>query len=117
MDKETRFRELIRLQKSSGLTVREFCSNESIAPSTLYYWQKKLMGKTGKKDFIPLIVKPPESSISRRYDRKNSHPDFQASPITDDNVLLELVYPNGTLLRIKNDLDLAHLRALVHLYD
>ncbi|MFC2081450.1 hypothetical protein ACFLR8_04490, partial [Bacteroidota bacterium] len=31
--------------------------------------------------------------------------------------LIELVYPNGTLLRIKNDLDLADLRTLIHLYD
>ena len=31
--------------------------------------------------------------------------------MTENPSLLELVYPNGTLLRIKNDLDLAHLRA------
>ncbi|MHA2012219.1 MAG: IS66 family insertion sequence element accessory protein TnpA [Candidatus Helarchaeota archaeon] len=38
MDKSAKYAELIRLQKDSGLTVREFCRNEGIAPSTFYYW-------------------------------------------------------------------------------
>ena len=117
MQKESRYFELIRLQQDSGLTVREFCSNESIAPATYYYWRKKLRGRKGKKDFIPLIVKSPESAISQRFDRNSKHADFQVSQMTGDNILLELVYPNGTILRIKNDLDLAHLKALIHLYD
>ena len=57
MQKESRFLELISLQQDSGLTVREFCSNEGIAPATFYYWRKKLQNSKGKKDFIPLIVK------------------------------------------------------------
>jgi hypothetical protein len=35
----------------------------------------------------------------------------------NDDVLLEVVYPNGTKLRIKKDIDLTHLRALVCLYE
>jgi hypothetical protein len=43
-------------QKESGLGVRSFCSNECIAPSTFYYWQKKFRkGATGGR-FIPLFV-------------------------------------------------------------
>lgn len=53
MQKESRFHELIRLQQDSGLTVREFCSNQGIVPSTFYYWKKKLQRSTGKNDFIP----------------------------------------------------------------
>ncbi|MFC2116648.1 transposase [Bacteroidota bacterium] len=50
MQKETRFFELIRLQGDSGLSVREFCSNEGIAYSTFYYWRKKLHRKeSGRK--------------------------------------------------------------------
>lgn len=117
MQKESMFRELISLQQDSGLTVREFCSNEGIAPATYYYWRKKLRNRKGKKDFIPLIVKSPESSLTQGYNRDTSHRDYQPGQTADDHALLELLYPNGTLLRIKNDLDLAHLRALIHLYD
>ena len=117
MQKESRFRELVSLQEDSGLTVREFCSHEGIAPATFYYWRKKLKNSKGKKDFIPLIVKAPVSSMPLGYNRNNSHRDNQSGQITEDHSLLELVYPNGTLLRIKDELDLVHLRALIHLYD
>ncbi|HYW97252.1 MAG TPA: transposase [Bacteroidales bacterium] len=114
MQKESRFLELIRLQQDSGLTVKEFCSNEGIVPSTFYYWKKKLQVTSGKNDFIPLIVKP---SLSSQGNRNTSRRDYQSDQLTGDHVLLELVYPNGTLVRIKEDLDLTYLRALIHLYD
>ncbi|MDA3822028.1 MAG: hypothetical protein PF450_05370 [Bacteroidales bacterium] len=117
MQKESRFQELISLQEDSGLTVREFCSNQGIAPATFYYWRKKLKNSKGKKDFIPLIVKAPGSSMPAGYNKSSSYRANQSGQITEDHSLLELVYPNGTLLRIKGELDLVHLRALIHLYD
>ncbi len=117
MQKESKFRELISLQQDSGLTVREFCSNEGIAPATYYYWRKKLRDRKGKKDFIPLIVKSSESSLTQGYNRDSNRRGYQPGQVAENHALLELVYPNGTMLRVKNDLDLTHLRALIHLYD
>ena len=117
MQKESKFQELIRLQQTSGLTVKDFCSNEGIAYSTFYYWRKKLQGNRGKSDFIPLVVKSSGSTVPEGYIRNSRDQDFQPGQMTEDQLFLELVYPNGTLLRIKNDLDLAHLRALIHLCD
>ncbi len=117
MQKEAKFQELIRQQQSSGLTVRDFCANEGVAYSTFYYWRKKLQGNRGKNEFIPLIVKSPGSILSQGQSRSSRDQGFKPDQMTEDHLLLELVYPNGTLLRIKNDLDLAHLRALIHLYD
>lgn len=114
MHKESKFSELIKLQQDTGLTVREFCSNEGIVPSTFYYWRKKLQGSRKKNDFIPLIVKPSLSSQGTRNVSRRNYPPEQS---TEDNVLLELIYPNGTLLRVKKDLGLDQLRALIHLYD
>ncbi|MDF1573512.1 MAG: transposase [Bacteroidales bacterium] len=114
MQKESRFLELIRLQQDSGLTVKEFCSSEGIVPSTFYYWKKKLQGSNEKNDFIPLIVRPSSSS---QGNRNSGRRDYQSDQPTGDHVLLELVYPNGTMVRIKEDLDLPYLRALIHLYD
>ena len=111
MQKESRFFDLIRLQRDSGLSVREFCSNEGIAPSTFYYWLKKLRRQdVGRQNnFIPLLVKSPEEGLSRG----STYPEIS----TSQDTLIELVYPNGTLLRLKNDLNLADLRSLIHLYD
>ena len=116
MQKESRFSELIRLQQDSELSVREFCSNEGIAASTFYYWKKKFQSNPGKKNFIPLFVKSPQSLLA--HGNKNSnHRGYPPIQTADDHVLLELVYPNGTILRVKNDLDLTHLRSLIQLYD
>jgi len=115
MEKQDRFKELIKQQKSTGLTVKEFCANEGIAPSTFYYWQKKLKGSPKEKGFIPLVVKPSTNAVSRRYAKHLEAPT--GTNVPDNEFLLELVYPNGTRLRIKQDLDLDHLRSLVHLFD
>ena len=114
MQKESKFSELIRLQQDSGLTVKEFCSNEGIVPSTFYYWRKKLQGSRKENAFIPLIVKPSLSSQSTKIVSRRNYLPAQS---TEDNILLELIYPNGTLLRVKKDLGLDQLRALIHLYD
>jgi len=114
MQKESKFSELIRLQQGSGLTVKEFCTNEGIVPSTFYYWKKKFQGNGEKNGFIPLIVKPSLTSLGTRNAKGRNYPPVQSE---EDHVLLEVVYPNGTLLRVKKDVDLAQLRALIHLYD
>jgi hypothetical protein len=95
-------------QRESGLTIKEFCSNHAIANATFHYWKKKL-AKAPRSEFIPLVVKPSVMELSEGSSCAETKP-VKAS-------LLELVYPNGTILRVQHDLDLAHLRALIHLYD
>ena len=107
----SKFLKLQERQKESGLTVRSFCSNEGIAPSSFYYWLKKLNNEANGKRFIPLVVKSAGASIN----------PFTQSELSQgqriDDLLLEITYPNGITLRVKNDLDLAHLRSLVLLLD
>jgi len=113
MQKEARFKELITHQQESGLTIKEFCSNQGIATATFHYWKKKLRKKPGRKEFIPLVIK---TGSSHAPPCNNSEPGAY-HPGGDSKALFELVFPNGTMLRIKQDLDLTHLRALIHLYD
>jgi len=108
MQKEARFKELIEEHSESGLSIIDFCSNHGIAPSTFHYWKKKLSKKSIRKDFIPLLVKPSGANLSE---------GSTCSEIANrKGAILELVYPNGTILRIKNDFDLALIRTLIHLY-
>ena len=103
----SKFIKLQERQKESGLSVRGFCSNEGIAPSSFYYWLKKIKNEVNGKRFIPLVVKSTGASV----------PPFKQSELSQgqrvDDTLLEITYPNGITLRVKNDLDLVHLRALV----
>jgi len=106
-----KFVKLQERQKESGLSVRGFCSNEGIAPSSFYYWKKKLRTETNCKRFIPLVVKSAGASVNSFL-----HSELSQGQRVDDT-LLEIIYLNGITLRVKNDLDLAHLRALVLLLD
>ena len=54
---EALFQDLLKRQKESGLTVRDFCANEGLVPSTYYYWLKKSKDKHAQpRMFIPLIA-------------------------------------------------------------
>ena len=110
MQTEARFKELLEEQRQSGLSIIEFCSNHGIVPSTFHYWKKKLTGKPPVHDFIPLVVKPPEVAVTPGATMSDLPPSGNES-------LLELVYPNGVIVRIKREVDLPHLRSLIHLYD
>ena len=108
---KSKFLDLYRRQQESGLTVKEFCSNEAIAPATFYYWRKKLKkNSNGSHNFIPLVVEPSPTFPGQNYAN-------QVSQTGVADALLELVYPNGTLLRIRKDLDLTQLRSLICLFD
>lgn len=98
-------------QKESGLSIKSFCSNEGIAPSTFYYWQKKIRNEANRQRFIPLVVKSAGATIN---------PATRGESVQGqryDDIFVEIIYPNGTALRIKNDLELARLRALISLLD
>lgn len=113
---ESKFLELYGRQQESGLKVKDFCSNEGIAEATFYYWKKKLHKDTSKNRFIPLVVKSGQPSIRQNFKTQSPSENYGQQK-TENEFLLELVYPNGTRLRIKNDLDLTHLRALIDLLD
>jgi hypothetical protein len=114
MINESKILELIKRHKATGLTMKAFCANEGIPKSSYYYWRKKLSKKPGK-GFIPLLVNTTPSTVSgssKIYTR-----ELDELPKSSDEYLLELLYPNGTRLRIKSNPDFDHLRTLVCLLD
>jgi hypothetical protein len=109
---EKKFIELYQRQKESGLTVKEFCSNEIIAPSTFYFWQKKLKNRKRLPGFIPVIV---NSAPSFFHDKLPD--DMPYARHKEDRLPIEIEFPNKTIVRIKSALDLNMLKALIHLND
>lgn len=85
------------------MSINQFCTNEGIAPATFYYWKKKLNPKRGGREFIPLVVK--------------TSPGAAVASTQGDEMLFEIRYSNGIILRVKSDLDLEKLRALLSLMD
>jgi predicted transcriptional regulator len=112
---EALFQDLLKRQKESGLTVRDFCGNEGIVPSTFYYWLKKSkLKETRPKVFIPLTIVGEQLVTHKKNRHFLAHPSAKEM---DTPVLLELVFPNGTVLKVRSQVDLPLLQKLIHLYD
>lgn len=111
---EKKFIELYHRQKESGLTVKEFCSNEVIAPSTYYLWQKKLRSRNRLPGFIPVVVHPGRSKPTFSLLEDAS---MQNNPPASDGTQIEIEFSNKTIIRIKGEVDLSMLQALIHLND
>ena len=111
---EKKFIELHRRQKESGLTVKDFCSNEVIAPSTFYHWQKKLKKLGRLPGFIPIVVDTTPGLSQDKFTEGH----FLPSPGLhrgEDVSQIEVEFPNKTIIRIKGGLDFSLLKALINL--
>ncbi|MGF1584324.1 MAG: hypothetical protein ACFCUM_03310 [Bacteroidales bacterium] len=113
---EESFQKLLSRYNESGLNVVDFCSNEGIHKSTFYYWLKKSRKKEKPRAFIPLVVGE-RSQIPARQKAMSPDRFIAAAKSKDDDGFLELVYPNGTLLRLKKDIDIRLLKELIQLFD
>jgi hypothetical protein len=113
MDEKT-FVKLHRRQKESGLTIKEFCSNEVVAPSTFYHWQKKLKKMGRLPGFIPVIV---DTSPGLSQDKFPEGHFLASAGFTKESDVapIEIEFPNKTIIRIKSSLDLSLLKALISL--
>ena len=112
---EVMFEELLNRRKASGLTIRDFCSNEGISES-IYYWLRKHNHRADQpKEFIPLLVNHP-------FPVQKNNPQSRPVPVGSsthqpDDILFEFVFPNGTRLTLRSPVDPSILQAIVHLYD
>ncbi|URW78799.1 IS66 family insertion sequence element accessory protein TnpA [Xiashengella succiniciproducens] len=114
----TTFKQLYKEYQESNLSVRDFCSNQALSPSSFYYWRKQLWNTAQEepKCFIPLVF----DSVSAEHPVRDNQSRVTSSRTDDINsstAPVELVFPNGTKMVIRENMDLELLRAIVHLYD
>lgn len=109
---EKKFIELYQQQKESGLTVKEFCANQIIAPSSFYYWRKKIEAHKRLPDFVPLSISSAPTLPKGNFTEKSV---LLPAPSSNNNAPIEIEFPNKTILRINSELDLPTLKALIHL--
>lgn len=114
----TTFKQLYKEYQESNLSVRDFCSNQALSPSTFYYWRKQLWSAAQEepKRFVPLVF----NSVSSEHPIHDKQVGVTSNKTDCQNLTeapVELVFPNGTKMVIREDIDLRLLRAIVHLYD
>lgn len=112
----TTFTQLFRDYQESGLNVRDFCSNQGIAPSSFYYWRKKLVGSDNEdqpKRFVPLVLDS-GSTDDRVYNNRVNIRRLDKGLFTTP---IEFVFPNGTKMILRDAIDMSMLKTIVHLID
>ena len=109
---ESNFKKLYQEYLDSGLSVRDFCTNQNFAVSTFYNWKKKLELKESTLGFVPLVVD------NQPMVRTNIQPEvaFRNDELMTQENNLEFTFPNGTKLKVKDHVDLDLLKTIVHLY-
>jgi len=102
----------------SGLTVRDYCTNQQLKESGFYYWQNKLKGQLPpKRGFVPLVFDNGQKNWTSRIpapmqDRTNGHPDKATS---NNTISCEITYPNGVCVKLNGLTDPEMLRPLLSL--
>ena len=111
---EKKFSEIYQYYLESGLTIRNFCSNQHINEAKFYYWQRRLKNVLPpRRGFVPVVfekdqfLQPSSSPVSLQSQPKVPSHEYD-KPIT-----CEIIYPSGVLLKLNGGADLETLRSLL----
>jgi len=99
--------------KLSGLRVKDFCINECISENKFYYWQKKRRDQQRESEqpsgFVPIVFNTaPPQLRNTGYGNKAVSVNHPPS----GNVI-EIVYPNGVVVRIPPGTEIKQLQSLI----
>lgn len=93
-DRSRQMFDLVKRAQESELSKQKFCEQHGIAPQTFYYWQKKYreQNSDSSEGFVPLTFNK----------TKQVPPAF-----------IEIMYPNGTTLRMEGQPDADFIHQLI----
>ena len=109
------FKRLFQEYQESGLNIKDFCANQCLAPSTFYYWRNKLeeISQHPPASFIPLTF----DSDQRVSDNQTFQSPMKSNHTSGDNAPIEFIFPNGTKMVLRDNIDMRLVKAIVHLFD
>jgi hypothetical protein len=101
---------------ASGLTIRDYCSNQQMNEAKFYYWQNKLKGQLPpKRGFVPVIFgngqkARPSQVPAPMQGRQETYP----CPVSGDkSICCEISYPNGVQVKLNGMSDAQILQSLL----
>ncbi len=108
---QQRWRERIEAQRSSGLSVSEFCRREGIGKAGFYYWKRRV-GMGSCEGFLELkVASPSQIEAEARAEAKRVSAASLAVPGTFPGIGVHLA--NGRMLVVPAGFDLGHLARLI----
>lgn len=138
---ERSWRRRVRMQRTSGLSIRAFCEAEGVPESAFYFWRGELQrraaessGRRGGRGtgtgasadaarrFVPVVVTAGVSTVAPARESPVLHTPSPvgepAPPATDRGPpVLELVHPGGVVVRVAAGSDPTALRSVLAVLD
>ncbi|NLB26531.1 MAG: hypothetical protein GX820_07550 [Bacteroidales bacterium] len=109
---EKKFRDIYDDFLASGLSIRDYCSNQQMNEAKFFYWQNKLKGQLPpKRGFVPLVLgRGQNAQMPASMQKKTKFPPCPG--IADGHISCEISFPNGACLKLNGMLDADVLRSL-----
>ncbi|MDA3928871.1 MAG: hypothetical protein PF541_07905 [Prolixibacteraceae bacterium] len=113
---DKKFRSIYNEFLESGLTVRDYCSNQQMNEAKFYYWKNKLKDQLpAKKEFVPLVFEHGKQRQPPHVPALGTHGiGAFLNPATKGKTFsCEVSYPNGVCVKLNNLDDIEVLRSLL----
>ena len=118
VEKQEYWRSVLRRQKRSGLSVRQFCTEHRLSQASFYSWKRKIAsrdrqagirsgGKGRKRSRTQTVTKPDEKTAVFIPVRLGAAAGG----------VLEVVHPRGYVVRVPAVFDENSLRQVLHVLD
>lgn len=104
-EKELQWRDMLRRQAKSGLSIRRFCAQEGISQPSFYAWRRRLRDS-------PSSVKRPRTA-SRQGNTTGGSGEFIPVKLLDSAHRWEVIHPQGYRVRVKGEVNAVTLRCVL----
>ncbi len=106
---ERLWRDRVRRQAGSGLSIRQFCAQERISPPSFYAWRRRL------KEGADAALRSPVAKRGRRGPRRTG--EFIPLGVVDTPTAWEVVHPRGYRVRVSGEIHAATLQCILGVLD
>ena len=107
-EKAASWREIIRQQAASGVSVRQFCMTEGLSEPSFYAWRKRLRERREDGPHLPVAKHRPEAGEG---------PLFVPVRLLDSAPSLEIVHPLGYRIQLTGEVNPISLRHVIETLD
>lgn len=103
-EKVLRWREILRRQADSGVSICQFCARERLSEPSFYAWRKRLREpvKEGR-----------QSGAAGRGQQSNHGPLFLPVKLFDSAPAMEIIHPLGYRIQLTGEVDRIALRRVL----
>ena len=108
-DAELRWREILKRQAGSGVSIREFCATEGVSQPSFYAWRRKFRERKNGGS------RPP--GAQRRKDAGDQGRMFVPLELLGAAQSLEIVHPLGYRVQVGGEVNPVSLRQVIEVLD